>query len=107
MNNKSLKKFLTKNGFKDIGGDGRGDMYEHKYNDMTFWVSRNGKNYISFCYSSDGWYQIENPSIQQIEFALDFFESTVLLKTKDFKKQKHFNTTILSVLKDFLNKKIL
>ena len=104
MTNKELEKYILKQGFKDVGGDGEGEMYIT--DDICIFLLRRGnKRTLSFGHSTDGYYDLENPTIQQIKFIISIFKKAELIPAEMGKiPKRQFHLTILELMKDYVQK---
>lgn len=105
MNNKQLKKLLLKNGFKDIGGDQYGDMFETE-DVCVFFHKRSNKRDISFAYSEFGYYLINNATPYQVIIVMTVFKAAKFSHADSGEISKtQFKFTVLEILKKTLESK--
>lgn len=76
MKNNQLKQFLLKQGLKDIGGDETGDMFENDHV-CVFLYKEDDKRDVSFGHSEDGYYSIENATLEQIQSVISIFKVAI------------------------------
>lgn len=83
MSNKELSNYLEKHGFENIH-NADNPVYTHGEYDITVFVKTEdeGLRSISFGYSEDGWWSIDNPSIDQIINIIDVHAHSKFMKDK-------------------------
>ncbi|HRG37080.1 MAG TPA: hypothetical protein PK289_00980 [Bacteroidia bacterium] len=97
MNKSELKIFLKQNGFRDINED---DVFES--DSITVWIDSEGEDEIriSFAHSEDGYYVIENTTVQQVLDVVSVFNKATFSEDTHFNIKKHYASILLDKIKE-------
>jgi hypothetical protein len=100
MDRDKLKKYLKQKGFKDINHD---DVFDNDYSCVHIDTDGNPGIRISYGYNEDGWYHIDNPTMDQIVAIIELFSAATYTESTAYNIIKNYGELILDDFKKYLS----